>query len=112
MNPSVGSALWQLLHAYAITYPAVADDAEKSSAAHWLGVWCAVVEQNSTGCKSCYKKWCLLVSRHPPDLSGSAAFYRWTVAAHDWINRELGKPIHANEISLQHAIFGVRVPNG
>jgi hypothetical protein len=112
MNPAVGSTLWQLLHAYALAYPETADEQTKGGAALWLADWDKLVEQNSTGCKSCHKKWCLLVSRHPPNLSGSAAFSRWTVAAHDWINRELGKPIHANAISLQHAIFGVKVPNG
>jgi len=112
MIPAVGNALWKLLHAFALAYPEHPDEAAKQGAALFLEVWSGLVEQNSTGCKSCHKKWVLLVSRHPPDLSSSASFYHWTSAAHDWVNRELGKSYPFNATNLQHRIFGVTVPNG
>lgn len=112
MNPATGNALWLMLHGYALEYPEMADDAAKAAAGAFLAEWSQSVAEHSTKCGSCHKKWCLLVSRHPPDMAGRDAFWKWTVAAHDWVNRELGKPIHATTISLQHAIFGIRVPNG
>jgi FAD-linked sulfhydryl oxidase len=112
MNAATGNALWRLLHAYALGYPKQADDAAKQGAALFLETWSGLVEENSTGCGSCHRKWKLLVQRHPPDLSGREIFYQWTSAAHDWINRELGKPWPFNATNLQHAIFGVNLRNG
>ena len=112
MNAAVGNALWRLLHAYALQYPAAADDASKVGAVQWLAAWGKIVEDNSTGCSSCHRKWCLLVDRHPPDMSGREAFHRWTVAVHDWINRELGKPRHDTAISLHYENFGIMLTNG
>jgi hypothetical protein len=112
MIPAVGNALWTLLHAYAMSYPEIADDTAKAGAEQWLATWSALVEQNSTGCKSCHKKWLLLVERCPPNLTGKTSFYHWTVAAHDWVNQQLGKPRFTNAISLQQRDFGIMVPNG
>lgn len=101
MIPAVGNALWTLLHAFALSYPEIADDAAKQGAALFLEAWEGLVEKNSAGCGSCHRKWKLLVSRHPPKLGGSAEFYGWTVSVHDWVNRELGKPMRHNAINLQ-----------
>lgn len=112
MNPAVGSALWTLLHAFAKAYPNVATEDDKARALGWLDKWGELVEQNAIGCGSCHRKWALLIERNPPSLSGSTAFYHWTVAVHDWINRELGKPLFDTAICLHYQNFGVRLPNG
>lgn len=112
MNAATGRALWQLLHAFAMTYPETANDAAKDAALQWLAVWEKIVEENATGCGSCHRKWVLLLERNPPNLSGREAFHDWTIAAHDWINRQLGKPLYDTAISLHYENFGVRLPNG
>jgi len=112
MNAAVGNALWRILHAYALQYPEIADDAARAGAVQWLAAWGKIVEDNSTGCSSCHRKWCLLVERQPPSLAGREAFHNWTVAAHDWINREMGKARFDTAISLHHANFGLKLPNG
>lgn len=112
MNAPTGRALWTMLHAFALAYPNKASEDDKARAQGWLNAWSRLVEENATGCNSCHRKWTLLVERNPPDLSGSTGFYNWTVAAHDWINRELGKPRHDNAICLHYGSFGVRLPNG
>lgn len=108
MTHTTGRELWQRLHAHADSY----DPSKRLETLNWLASWGREVEAASDKCRSCFTKWQRLCERHPPDLGSREDFQRWTIAAHDWINRELGKPMHDNATSLQHAIFGSRYPNG
>lgn len=43
-------------------------------------------------CGDCRAHWKAYTTANPPDLSGPQAYYGWTVAAHNAVNRRLGKP--------------------
>jgi Erv1 / Alr family len=48
---------------------------------------------NKVRCAGCRKHWREVTAKLPPDFSSPAAYFRWTVRAHNAINRRLGKPI-------------------
>lgn len=48
---------------------------------------------NRIRCAGCRNHWREVIAKLPPDFSSRAAYFRWTVRAHNSINRRLGKPI-------------------
>jgi hypothetical protein len=99
MKPERGRQLWGALHTYAYLYPAVATAEDARAARAWLAEFSRALRPG--GC-SCHQEWEDLVAAVPPPLGGAGEFYWWTVAAHDFVNWRLGKPLHAPEWSLQH----------
>jgi hypothetical protein len=43
-------------------------------------------------CSGCRRHWRAVVAKLPPDFSSRAAYFRWTVRAHNQINKRLDKP--------------------
>lgn len=99
---NTGPQLWFELHDYAWRYPCEATAADQRQARAWLATFAQRLP--SYGCR-CRAKWQQLMTLCPPPLGGRAAFYWWTVAIHDRVNFQLGKPLHAAEWSLQHPLF-------
>lgn len=108
MNHTTGRELWKRLHAHADRY----DPSNRLGTLNWLTSWGNEVEAASDKCRSCFTKWQRLCERHPPDLESREEFQQWAIAAHDWVNRQIGKPLYDTATSLQHAIFGTKYPNG
>jgi hypothetical protein len=50
-------------------------------------------------CGDCRAGFLELLEKHPPDLSSREAYFAWTVALHNAVNRKLGKP----EMSVEDA---------
>ncbi len=97
MNPEQGRQLWAELHDYAAAY-----SGDQPAAHAWLTAWADRIPL--IGCP-CVQEWKQLIQRCPPDLSHRATFHAWTVAAHDYINHRLHKPLFSQVSSPQHAIF-------
>lgn len=103
MKPAdLGRQLWSELHAFAWEYPREATAEDQRRAREWLAEWARRVPNFGCGCR---RKWLAMVAICPPPLDGAETLYWWTVAAHDRVNRELGKPLAAPEWSLQHALL-------
>ena len=96
MNP------WVELHTFAWEYPREPGAQDQQAAREWLATWAQRVP--SFGCP-CRRAWDLMTQTCPPPLSGRDEFYWWTVAAHDCVNRKLGRPLAAPEWSLQHPLL-------
>lgn len=106
MNTDTGNALWIVLHAYALAYPWEPDPDDINGAEFFFGVFTKlVVERSTKSCRRCDLEWQKIMKICPPDFSGRARLYEWTVAAHDRINRKLNKPLHRPELSLQHVLL-------
>ncbi|OAI57602.1 hypothetical protein AYO49_06515 [Verrucomicrobiaceae bacterium SCGC AG-212-N21] len=97
-----GPQLWAELHAYAWTHPREATAADQRQAREWLAAWAARIP--AFGC-SCHKEWARLLAISLPPLEDGPAFYWWTVAAHDRINRKLNKPLASPAWSLNHPLL-------
>lgn len=82
-----------------------ADDQKAAQA--WLADFARRVRASSAGC-TCNDEWEAMTHICAPPLSSRIDFYWWTVAAHDWINRRLGRPLAAPEWSLAHTLFTAR----
>lgn len=105
MIPEVGYSLWIMLHAYAVVYPCLPNKRDKMAAERWLEIFGALVKMNSSGCKHCATEWDKILRIMAPDLSSRDAFYLWTLAAHDRVNRRLGKPLAYPNMTLQHPLL-------
>lgn len=77
--PADGPALWRELHTYAL-------DGE-ARALMFLDEFSAKLP-----CGHCRAHWFEMVQRTPPDLSDGEKFFAWTVARHNEVNAQLGKP--------------------
>lgn len=87
----LGRELWGLLHAFAQTFSQTPTEEDVSNARYWMSAWRQRIPQFG-GC-NCREDWARLEANFPPDYSSRDAFYRWSVVAHDAINRKLSKPI-------------------
>jgi mitochondrial FAD-linked sulfhydryl oxidase len=97
-----GRARWLELHTYAFDYPDYPTAMDLQQARRWLAHFSRRIP--SFGC-SCADHWQLMLSVCEPDLTNKETFYWWTVAAHDSVNRKLGKPLHFSEWSLSHPLL-------
>lgn len=80
----VGPKLWTELHRHALSLPGA--PIEKT-----LRLWLDDFARRLP-CGDCRSHWKKMVKATPPDLSGAAAFFAWTVARHNEVNARLGKP--------------------
>lgn len=80
------SDLWEELH----TYKWISSEETKK----WYILWI-----NKLPCGTCKQHWELLIKDFPPDFSSKQAFFEWGVAAHNKVNKRLGK----QEITLEEA---------
>jgi hypothetical protein len=108
MNPHTGRLLWNELHAYAWHYPEYPTAEDQRLAREWLADYTRRVGEASAGKCPCRRHWEKLLRRCAPSLDSRAAFYWWTVAAHDAINRRLSKPLHAPQWSPTHPLLARR----
>lgn len=91
IDPTTGRLLWAQLHMFAAQR---ASDAQKA----FLPVWLERVKFN-LGCVSCYKKTERFISLWPPDFG--KGFELWANCLHDYVNKELGKPLWAPHLTLE-----------
>lgn len=75
-------ALWAELHRRAIDY--AGDEAAEQQ---WL-----IDFARRVPCGECRQHWQGIVTQPPPNLSSGDAYFAWTVATHNLINRRLDKP--------------------
>lgn len=80
-----GSKLWAEIHRRALAYVPGPTSADRELA--WLrrGV------MRRLPCGECRREWRAILRETPPDLSGAAGYFAWTVEAHNRVNRKLGK---------------------
>ncbi len=71
--------MWADLHEWAL----LGDIADTSN---WLNKF-----QARIGCGECVRHWQSWIQEHPPDASNNDALFAWSVAAHNAVNRRLGK---------------------
>jgi hypothetical protein len=76
-----GPKMWAQLHAR----PELMTSQENEK--QWLSWFSGQVD-----CGDCRRHWMQLMQEMPPDLSSKESYYAWTVAAHNSVNRRLGKP--------------------
>lgn len=82
--------LWRTLHLRALSYLPMKGE-EK-----WFEDFI-----ESIPCPLCQDHFQLFIKQSPPDFSSRPAFFRWTVCAHNYVNRSLNK----KEIDLKEALF-------
>jgi len=99
-----GRALWACLHAYADTYPGVADASHQRRARMWLRLWAAAVPSDGCNCKG---GWAEILLLAPPPLEGRDSFSRWAITVHDAINAKLGKPLRHPQITLANPAWPI-----
>lgn len=89
-----GPLLWAELHRWAISFQGTSCDAMK-----WLSGFAARI-----GCAECRDHWRGWVAEQPPDLCGNDHLLRWTIRAHNAVNRRLGKAEMAEDAAVLHWI--------
>ena len=99
---NLGRQLWMELHHYAWQYPREPLAAHRQDAREWLAAWALRIP--TFGCR-CHAEWVTIMELSPPPLDNAAAFYWWTAAAHDRVNRKLHKPLAAPTWSLHHLLL-------
>lgn len=94
-----------MLHSFAGVYSNAPTEDHKADAQWWMNVFTSLVRFNSRGCKRCLSEWEKIHLIMPPQLDSRAEFYLWTLAAHDRVNRKLGKPLMHPNLTLQHPLL-------
>lgn len=61
---------------------------------NWLSVFSSTIP-----CGECRRHWKEALDKHPPVLTSSEDYFRWTIEIHNVLNASLGKP----EMSLSEA---------
>jgi hypothetical protein len=92
MDARKGQELWKRLHDFA-----QANESSPQAQESFFVDWFLEVEA-AIGCASCYRKLFRFVKFWPPDFGGN--FYFWTICLHDYVNKELGKPLHFPELTI------------
>lgn len=92
MDASRGRQLWRVLHLYA-SHPNVSLDQQI-----FFSEWLAEV-QKSLGCESCFKKVVWFQVKWPVDYGEN--FYLWSICLHDYVNKELGRPLFLPNLTLE-----------
>lgn len=105
MQTQTGRVMWTLLHAFALAYPETPSEQDKERAKFWMLIFSECVNDASVSCERCSKEWKDILTERKPDFSCKAAFYEWTIAAHDRVNVARGKAVFHPSISLKHPLF-------
>ncbi len=90
MDTQTGRILWYQLHCAA--------DNNMIAQKGFIPVWLDRVKFN-LGCTSCYKKLEWFMSKWPPEYG--KGFDLWVTCLHDYMNKELGKPLFAPHLTLE-----------
>jgi hypothetical protein len=75
--------MWAELHSRPAAY-----QGDQAAELAWLDTFAGRVP-----CGECRRHWREMVAKIPPDLSAAAAYWQWTVDAHNAVNVRLGKPM-------------------
>lgn len=97
-----GPQLWEAIHRHAWQHPREATAEQQRQAREWLAGWAGRIPRYGCDCRS---EWRQILRLCPPPLHNGPAYYWWTVAAHDRINRRLGKPLAAPDWSRHHPLL-------
>lgn len=84
-----GPPKWAALHGRALAYAG-----DPAAELDWLRHLAAGLPDGVCQCRS---HWYSLVQERPPDLASAAAYFAWTVWAHDRVNVRLRKPAFGAE---------------
>lgn len=93
MDALAGRMLWKRLHEFA---------EEGIYAGRFFEKWMLEVKAN-IGCETCFKKLVWFLKKWPVDYGNG--FQLWAFCLHDFINKELGKPLHFPELTLDPLII-------
>lgn len=92
-NPDIIKILrgmWADLHTFAAQFPEEPTHKDIRSGGVWLKLWAKMFPARCI----CIEEWNLLIRVSPPPLpNGGYEFFCWTMAAHDCIGHQLGKPL-------------------
>lgn len=91
MQQSTGRLLWGVLHEFASNHSTLAQRRV------FLSSWFQQVKQH-LGCATCFKK--LERFQKHWHFDQAEDFYIWTVCLHDYVNKELGKPLYRPKYTL------------
>lgn len=75
-----GPLKWKELHTRALAYLPMEGEKE------WFDSFV-----KSIPCQHCQKHFQLFVEKNPPDFTDRVAYFKWTVAAHNYVNRSNNK---------------------
>lgn len=90
MDALTGRILWFQLH----TAGKWSSDKQRA----FLYVWLERVKFN-LGCSTCFKKVDWFISKWEPEYG--KGFDMWAMCLHDYVNKELGKPLFAPHLTLE-----------
>ena len=94
---SWGPAAWTLLHTISFAYPEDPSNEEKGKVFRFMHSFAEVLP-----CRRCREDWMQFLRIHMPvaecvHLTSKAAFSRFVVKGHNYVNQKLGKPVVAYE---------------
>ena len=98
MTEKWGPTWWSFLHNFAATYPCAPCAADRRAAHRLVESVAALLP-----CPRCKAHFQALLKRTPVDVRGRRALAEWMWAAHNEVNRRLGKP----EMELEEALATV-----
>lgn len=93
MKPATGRAFWAELHGFAEAHAEVAAPEDVTRAQAWLGDFAVRLRAVAGATCPCADEWDAMVATVPPALGGREAFLKWTWAAHDRVNKKLGRAL-------------------
>lgn len=85
---------WLVLHSYPIEHWG---DWNEQKAKAWLAEWEGTIPRY--GC-ACRKHWRGIKRDLPPMFGSAKCFFQWSVAAHNAVNAEIGKPTVSQEEAI------------
>lgn len=92
----VQNSLWRELHVYGIVNVVVWDVAVAKA---WFADWLTRVPIYGCNCKANFESYC---NSNPPDFSSGEMFFRWSVAAHNYVSVNHAVP-RKESITLEQA---------
>lgn len=89
MDAKAGNELWKQLHEFAET---------RRYAGLFFEKWMLEVKAN-IGCETCFKKLHWFLKKWPVDYGNGFQLWAWSL--HDFVNKELGRPLYYPEKTLE-----------
>jgi hypothetical protein len=86
--PCWGPVQWLALHQMLRGYPEQPSDAKRTALAAYVTALADVLP-----CESCSGHWRALLAQSPVDTSSRTAALKWSIDAHNTVNKRLGKPV-------------------
>lgn len=91
MTAATGQELWRKIHIFAKGSKSVLEQEL------FFSYWMAEVH-SGIGCESCFKKIGFFLKQWPTDFG--KGFHLWSMCLHEYVNKELGKPMFAPNLTL------------